>query len=181
MNKENAETWIKFYDRIRLFQRADELSIKVGLILVPILFGAIGISILIFMPDPINYWFAFSTFGVGLILLLFIISYSIKSRKRPPHVLIGNLLKITRISGSIGEKNCYLRIKVSEAFELSQNGKGETLKQFEKSEIERLFVLKHFRSEAELQLVRGEVIFLCVPNGLIVGFYYDGKLSEHLY
>lgn len=181
MEKENQETWIKLYERVKLFQRADQLSIKVGLISVPILFGSIGIPILIFMSPSLSYWLGGSIIAVGTLLFLFILSYSAKSRKNAPYVLIGSLINIIKIGASHGETSSILKIKVLDAFELLNTGKGDPVNQFKNSEVNRVFVLKQFQAEEELKSARGEVVFLCVPNGQVVGFYYEGKLCEYLY
>lgn len=181
MKEVSKEAWIMLYERMKLFQRADQLSIKVGLILVPVLFGAIGIPILIFMSPSLSYWIGGSILVAGLLLFVFILLYSAKARKKAPYALVGYLEKITNISANHGESTNILKIKVSDAFELSNNGKGNPINQYKDTEVNRAFVLKQFQAEEELKSAKGEVIFLCVPNGQIVGFYYEGRLCEYLY
>lgn len=179
MLDEQNTNWKELYDRANLFQRADAISIKVGLILTPLLFGAFGVSVLYFMSAPLSNWVAVSSFGAGILLFIFILYYAKKAKNKRHYVLIGTLTGIVKIRAHVGEASSSLKIDVTTAFELTPDGKGNQLHQYNNTKVNRLFVLKNHQAEDEIRALQGELIFLCVPNGHVVGFVDNGRLTEY--
>ncbi|MDG1513890.1 MAG: hypothetical protein P8L78_18480 [Mariniblastus sp.] len=180
MSNIDSYNWTEIYGKAHLFQKADAISIKVGLVLVPLLFGCLGIPILIFMDPPISYWFGGSALVAGALLFLFILMYAKKAGAKKPYVLVGELIEVLKLGVvGIGEKGTWLKIAVSAAYELIPEGKGERVNEWDGTEVKRIFVLKYHEAEDEIRQVSGEMIFLCVPNGQVVGFAYNGKLADY--
>lgn len=175
------DIFIECYKRAEKFKKADEISIIVGLIITPILFFGIGISVIYFMSAPLSYWVGYSIIAAGGILFLFILVYRNKLHKRKPHILIGKILEIIKIQTRFGESASILKIKVSEAYIINDCGKGNKISKIENKVIKRLLVLKHFRVEEEVKQLPENSLFLCAPNGQIIGYVINEKLTEYVF
>jgi len=181
VNELPINTLIEFYKRAERFKKADEISIIVGLILTPILFFGIGISVIYFKSASFSCWVGYSIIVAGVLLFLFILFYRNRFRKRKPHMIIGKLLEIIKIRTRFGESASMLKIKISEAYELINEGKVIRTKKWDDSVVSRILVLKHFSVENELQSLKDETMFLCTPNGQVISYVIDGKLTEYVY
>lgn len=181
MSEIQSEILIECYKRAEKFKKADEISILVGLIISPVLFFGIGISVIYFMSAPLSYWVGYSIIAAGLLLFLFILIYKNRFNKRKSHILIGKILEIIKIRTYFGESASILKIKVSEAYVINDCGKGNKISKIENKVIKRLLVLKHFRVEEELKQLPENSLLLCAPNGQIIGYVINGKLTEYVF
>jgi cytochrome c biogenesis protein CcdA len=181
MDNANSQDWRAYYERAHVFQRADALSVKVGLVLVPLFFGAGSIASFFYMPESLNLIIGWALIVTGFLVFLFLLFYAKRAKQKLPYALIGQLLKITEYGTKTHERSRLLKIKVHRAYELTPKGKGDELIGLEMSEVSKVYVLKHREAEKELLEPRGETVFICVPNGQVVAHTTNSKLTEYKY
>ncbi len=180
MTRNNENIWYAYNERIELFEKSDQLSVKVGLISVPILFVGVTILFSYILPEDLQAWIQIPILISGLLLFIFILLYARKLKKKKGHVLIGRLVKITSLSSRGNVNSKLLKIHVKKAYELNSSGKGKEIESYSNKSLTRVLVLQNPEIENDLLNIDNDTHFLCVSGGQIIAFAMNGNLTRHL-
>lgn len=160
-------SWVKLNELVELYRKADLLSAKVGMVLVPVIFSGACVASWFLLPASLNSWMIPGIVLTGLLILLFIFRYNRRAQSRPGYVLVANGLEFLTLSPNSLERAYFVNVHVSSAYAITPNGPGTELTELRNTTVRKI-VMGYYLYEA-LKTHQPQYI-VCVSGGPCFGF-----------
>lgn len=155
------------------FLAANRVSLVVGFVLVPLLFGGIGGALWAVIPWPFGTYIGGGIVGAGALTFLFLLLYAWRTSRRQPFVALATIRGWRETVGRYGETAHHVDVHVIEARALEKTAVGAELAQHRDEDRTWLLTSRNLFTVAP---AGQEVLVVCMPTGEVVGIEAGGRL-----
>jgi len=155
------------------FLAANRVGIVVGLVLVPLFFGAIAAGAWAVIPDPFGLIIGAVFGGAGLLLFLFLLWYRQRTLKRLPFAAWATIVQWRVREDRYGSQAHSVELHIEQACSISPAGYGAELEQY-RGQSKTLVLTSHKLFEA---VPAGQsALLVCMPTTEVVAIDVAGQL-----
>ncbi|MCB9592270.1 MAG: hypothetical protein H6719_06030 [Sandaracinaceae bacterium] len=155
------------------FLAANRVSLVVGVVLTPLLFGGVALGLGLALPAPFGAWIGGAIGGAGALMLLFLLAYWLRTATRAPFAAWVTVVEWRVLRDRYGGESHSVVLRVEEARALTAAGWGAELPAYRGAQ--KTSVLTSRQLSGAVPVGR-PVIALCMPTGEVVAFDHEGRL-----
>ena len=169
-----ADTLQSLFRITEKYKKADVLSAKVGLVLVPLFFIGFSYLSFYFLPEALSLWVAGLCLAAGLILEWFILRYYQKTITKNGYIAACDSLKLIRLAPNSFENAYFISFRSLQAWTLESHGLGKEIGEMYLVESKRVVLNLELFEKMQKHAIKYLVF---VPGGPCVCFVDgDGKI-----
>jgi hypothetical protein len=120
----SRDQWIEIDRTVRRFGAANRVSLVVGMVLVPLLFGGVGAGLWAAIPEPFGMWVGGSILGAGALFFAFLLWYGRRSSSRPAFAAAATIGRWIVQPGRYGQQSYAVEVELEPGRVVGPEGLG---------------------------------------------------------